>query len=130
MFKEHIKNSHSDILTWLIYYSIKYDIIIYNFNNYSNLILEKEDCIPSLMSYIYDKIHINDLKQYKKLFQNKISLEPDEWWLFIYEVIRIENNINYFTGLSLKLDRKEFYIRMKDNNITFLNDFILEKLTK
>lgn len=118
--EEHIKYRRSDVIVWSIYLAIKYNLKIRNFTKKSDETLQTEDCIPSLMCFIYDKKNGNNLDKYIDFVLHIISdLDQDEWWLYIYEIFRLTNNDK--KGIKYE----DFYLRLKNNNVSFLNDCLI-----
>lgn len=106
--EEHSKNRRSDALTWCLFLVIKFGLTINNFNKIEKDILRTKDPIPILMCYLYNKIIKNDVSKYIKLISD---VDDSEWWLFVYEVSRIE-------GLRLDNDNME---RIRKDNISFIS---------
>lgn len=112
---EHVKYGRSDVSTWGIFIAIKYDIKIRNFSKLTADILKTNDCVPTLMAYLYSRINNTD----KNIFLNKLKkIDLNEWWLFVYEVKRLE---------GLKFGQVEVD-KMLKFNITFLDDVLNRKL--
>jgi hypothetical protein len=67
------------------------------------------------MSYLYAKANKIPIDDFKKMLRN---LDSDEWWLFIYELGRIENKKNSDPDME----------KMRKDNISFLTKDLLNKL--
>lgn len=113
---EHVKYGRSDVSTWGIFIAIKYDIKIRNFSKFTADILKTNDCIPTLMAYLYSKIHKMDITIFLEHLEKK---DQNEWWLFVYEVKRLE---------KLKFGQVEVD-KMLKSNITFIDDVLNRKLS-
>ena len=82
----------------------------------------KNDCILLLLSYLFDKKNKKDIKSYINLAKNHIieEIKPginiinDEYWLFAYEVLRVEK--------PQLLDKCADWKILKDNNISFIKE--------
>ena len=114
--EEHLGYHRSDVITWLFYLSIVHDLHIKNF---SQEVLNTEDCVPILFSYLYDKKNKKDVGSYINLAKGVES----SFWIFIYELYRLEdlekNDFKYFP---------DYFINMKKCNISFLDKKIFKKL--
>ncbi|WP_103572153.1 hypothetical protein [Campylobacter concisus] len=109
-------------MSYALYFALKYNIQ----PKVINLIEEvnkKEDCIFMLLCYLHDKKFNNNVKhirQYKKLAKgfsvscDGIKFLNDEFWLFSYEVLRVED--------PSYLDKCCDWKKLKEENITFIKD--------
>lgn len=122
IFEAGFRNKNYEAMSYAIYFSLKYNFKL----NHKNIVKEaekKNDCIFMLLSYLYDKKYNNKkekIKKYKDLAKNFIVLNNnpktlnDEFWLFAYEVLRIE--------APTELDQCGDWKQLKDNQITFILD--------
>jgi hypothetical protein len=118
--EEHIKYRRSDVAVWSIYLAIKHGLKISDFNKKSDEILQSEDCISSLMCFVYDRKNGNNLDKYIDFVLHIISdLDQDEWWLYIYEIFRLTNSDK--KGIKYE----DFYLQLKKNNVSFLNNCLI-----
>lgn len=111
-----------ELMSYALYFALKYNIQ----HKVINLIEEvnkKEDCIFMLLCYLHDKKFNNNVKhirQYKKLAKgfsvscDGIKFLNDEFWLFSYEVLRVED--------PSYLDKCCDWKKLKEENITFIKD--------
>lgn len=106
---EHIKYNRSDVIAWILYISIKHKLELESIEDITNEIISNDDCIPSLLCFLYRKAHSQDNSEFQKLFSSKE--DSSEWWLFIYEYGRLMN--------ATFKDR--FYEMMRQNNVSFLS---------
>ena len=113
--REHSKYRRSDAITWCLYLAIEYELVINNFTKIENDILKTKDPIPVLMVYLYKKVRKETIDYYKKLI---LKVDASEWWLFVYEISRIEN---------IQLSDTEME-KIKNAGITFLSDEITLRL--
>jgi hypothetical protein len=113
--KENLQYQRSDIISICIFLAIKYDITLNSFSSMIQKLLKTGDCVPILMAYLYAKIHSEDLTSFINLEK---KIESNEWWLFIYELHRIEKK-------SLTDPRMEI---MRKANVTFLSGVINNKI--
>jgi len=111
---EHITFGRSDVIVWGLFLAIKYKITI---KDLGETILDLDDPLPTLLSFLYSrKNNFNTDKYFEKLK----NVDQKEWWLYIYELyrlddVRVKNIINDFKY-------ENFYKWIKSNNITFLSD--------
>jgi hypothetical protein len=115
MLDEHVSYHRSDVITWCLFLAIKYEIKLVNYEKIACSILKTKDCIPNLLVYLYAKVNKKNINKFLGLMKN---VDLSEWWLFVYEISRIEN-------LELK-DR--IMEKMRTQNVSFLVDEILKKL--
>ncbi|MFA5859074.1 MAG: RNA-directed DNA polymerase [Elusimicrobiota bacterium] len=113
--EEHTKYRRSDVITWSMFLAIKYDLSIQNFSRIEKDIVKTKDPIPSLMAYLYKKIRKENIVSYKSMVS---KVDENEWWLFSYEICRIEK-------IALRNTEMEKARRAK---ITFLSSEITSKL--
>lgn len=122
IFQLGLKTKNYEAMSYAIYFSLKYDFKL----NQKNLLKEakhQEDCIFMLLCYIYDKKYfknnkdkfqeyINIAKSF--IVQESINLKVlnDEFWLFAYEVLRLEDP----NALNVCNDWKQLH----DNQISFV----------
>ena len=88
LFEEHLPYSRSDVIAWSLFLAIKYDLCISDFSKFSKKILKNKDPIPALICYLYSKKNGLDPFEFTGLID---QVDKDEWWLYVYEVSRIEN---------------------------------------
>ena len=112
--KEHIQYNRSDAVVWSLFLAIKYEIQFEDDVQISDMIIKSKDCLPTLLSYLYNKINKNEVKQYLDLLK---KINDKEWWLFDYEVRRIE-----------KLKMNEEMEILNQAGISFLSNTITSKL--
>lgn len=113
---EHIGFRRSDIVVWVLFLAIKYKTEIKDFEKLSDDILEMDDPLPSLLAFLYAKSNAIDTKKY---FDKLKNVDQKQYWLYIYELHRL-NDIQVNKTLS-SLEYKGFYDWLKNNNITFLS---------
>lgn len=113
---EHIKYGRSDVVTWAIFIAIKYNLAIKEFEKIAPKVIKSQDCIPNLMCYLYLTINEKDVTSFLGLLDR---YQDGGWWLFNYEVKRIE-------GLPI-VNCVEME-RLRGRKISFLSDAILAKL--
>ena len=116
-------------IIYALYYGLKYnlDFKIDKYNNKECLLdiccytIIKNDCILLLLSYLFDKKNKKDIKSYIKLAKSYIKeikagqyIIDDEYWLFAYEVLRVEK--------PQSLDKCADWKILKDNNISFVKE--------
>ncbi len=106
---EHIKYYRSDVITWSLFLGIKYNLIFADFDKLTQEILKTEDCIPILMCFLYCKINGRNIIDFIKLLKN---VDQNEWWLYIYELSRIEN----YKLVDVNMEK------LRKVNITFLSE--------
>lgn len=115
MLKEHIKHRRSDVITWSLFLAIKYHLKLSGYNEIAADILGIQDCIPALIAFLYTKINKRKTDDFIQLLQ---KVDQNEWWLFVYEVSRIE-------GIGLKDPEME---KMRRTNTSFLDQVIEQRL--
>ena len=124
IFKLGIEKNIYEAMIYALYFALKYNFKIKcKTIAKTNQIQNKEDCILMLLSYLYDKKYNKDLKFYidtaksyiikTTLKTEEINIIDDEFWLFAYEVLRIESPKN--------LDKCIDWKQLKNKKITFLN---------
>ncbi|GAA8455382.1 RNA-directed DNA polymerase [Helicobacter pylori] len=121
IFKAGSKNNNYEACSYALYFSLKYDFEMEK--TCHNIILESNDCIFMLLGYLRARKDSEGfaIDEYLKRAETMIKLEDrtcidDEFWLFAYEVLRIENenalkNCNGWSELSKKgvsFIKKEF----------------------
>lgn len=113
--QEHTEYRRSDVVTWSFFLAIKYGLSIKSLKEITEEVLDTDDCIPTLMCYLYRKANRKGVKR----FINRLTqVDEKEWWLFVYEVSRIE---------KLKLANKEMD-KLRKKKITFLSDDIIKNI--
>jgi len=112
---EHTKYRRSDAITWSLFLSIKSGLTISNFTKIEKEILKTKDPISVLMVYLYKKTRKENIDSYKKLI---LKVDESEWWLFVYEISRIEN---------IKMQNSEME-KIRNAKITFLSSVITSRL--
>ena len=116
---KHIDYNRSDVITWGLFLSTKYNLKLKDFDKITRKSFESEDCISSLMSYIYAKHHDLNLAGYFDYIEELKGLEmEDDWWLYIYELFIDNKNHNVFT----EINHKELYEEMRKAEISFLKN--------
>jgi hypothetical protein len=112
IFKEGLKNINYELVSYSLYYSLKYDFLIDNID--LNRLRESKNCIVLLLAYLYsDQNRITaEIKAFKKYARELAKDEGDmnEYWLFVYEAL---------PKTHLRADWK----LLKEQGITFLLDF-------
>ncbi len=122
IFKAGSKNNNHEACSYALYFSLKYDFEMEK--TCHNMVLESNDCIFMLLGYLRARKDSEGfaIDKYLKRAETMIKLEnrtcilDDEFWLFAYEVLRVENenalkNCNGWSGLSKKgasFIKKEF----------------------
>lgn len=90
IYDHYLQKNYFEACSYALYYATKYDIKISSFVITS--IIEKNDCILSLMALIYcrkenDVVGLKALKDYAK--QIKANGELEEQWPFVYECLTV-----------------------------------------
>lgn len=100
-----------ELISFAIYFSLKYD---FNFNIKSSMLDEIgkfDDCLTLLLAYLYDKkkygARSKVVRQHKLVAERLYSKNEDDYWLYYYEVL---------TAAVLK----DYWKRMKKDKLTFL----------
>ncbi|MFA9189165.1 RNA-directed DNA polymerase [Flavobacterium magnesitis] len=124
---EHLQYSRSDVALWGVYLAYKYKLQIKDFDKYSDKLIEERDCLPVLLSYYYALNKGYDTKKYINLI-NFLIVEQieDEWWLYIYEVMIKNKN----KPVLKKVKYRDFYLKLIENNISFINESFLSPYAK
>ncbi|MDP3882537.1 MAG: RNA-directed DNA polymerase [Candidatus Staskawiczbacteria bacterium] len=115
MLTEHIPYGRSDVITLSLFMALKYDIELRNFEDASNEIIALKDPIPSLLAFLYAKKNGLNLEKYFELVNN---IDQREWWLYVYELYRINSSMHI-------AQYKNFYDFLIQNNISFLNRLLV-----
>lgn len=113
--KEHTKYRRSDVVTWSFFLAIKYDLHIANLKDITSEVLDAADCIPTLMCYLYRKANRKGVKRFSS---KRTQVDEKEWWLFVYELSRIE---------KIKIANEEME-KLRKKKITFLSDDITKNI--
>lgn len=112
---EHIKYRRSDAIVWSLFLAIKYRLTVPNFTKIERSILKTNDPISVLMAFLYKRVRKENTNIYKNLIS---EVNNDEWWLFVYEISRIENlRIN-----NLNMEK------IRNSNITFLSNELISSI--
>ncbi|PEJ57982.1 hypothetical protein CN692_10855 [Bacillus sp. AFS002410] len=110
-YKEGILNNNFELVSYSIYFALKYDFVI-NKIDFTKL-RQNNHCIVLLLSYLYcDRNKINS--EVKELLARELVKDEEDfnqYWLFVFEVL---------SKSHLKGDWKN----LKDNNVTFVSNFI------
>lgn len=93
--------------SYVLFLALKYDILLDK--DYTTVILDREDCMSMLLMYLYSLKHSRSIRIFRKKAKDLSNLEPDKYWLFIYEVLPYN---------SLKDNFKQ----MKKDKLSFIND--------
>ncbi|PSM51442.1 RNA-directed DNA polymerase [Campylobacter blaseri] len=122
IFSLGIRTNNYELMSYAIYFSLKYNFKL----KHKNLIKEankQEDCIFMLLCYLYDKKNLSKYKdKFKKYVniakkfivdQNNIKVLNDEFWLFAYEVLKMEKDKS--------LQKCKDWKQLQDNDISFIN---------
>jgi len=116
--KEHLDFSRSDVALWGIYIAYKHEIIIDDFDKYSDSLIAEKDCLPVLMCYFYSKKNNIDLKKYFNLVTDlKNNFLEDEWWIYIYTLFSEAPNKPMFKTILYK----DFYDKIRLAGVQFIN---------
>lgn len=127
------KTNNCEARSYAIYFYLKYDL--YEFSegeDFHESILDSNDCILMLLGYLKAKHASEDtcIKKYIKKAESMITTKPkkkktnvksldDEFWLFTYEVLRIENktlqgtNWQTLAGKNISFIKEEFLKEIK-----------------
>lgn len=119
------KTNNTEASSYGIYFAMKYNVQISIDVRY---ILRSENCILMMLGYLYTKKqnkcvvrYIVNAKKYiidnKNKEDKKIKILDDEFWLFAYEVLRLEK--------PSELDQCEDWKMLKDANISFISTSFL-----
>nr|MDD3720270.1 RNA-directed DNA polymerase [Candidatus Gracilibacteria bacterium] len=123
--KEHLKFHRSDTLTWSIYLAIKYSIKINNFTNIRDNLIKENDTIPILLALNYSYINNISLFSFNKYIG---KIDERENWILIYEYYRLTKKYaNGYNSYS-PIEYLDFYNYLLNNNISFFNLIILDRL--
>lgn len=115
--KEHIKYSRSDVALWGLLISIKFDIKLLDFEEYSDQIITDRDCLPTYMCYKYAMKNELPTDKYFNLIETLIREKIEEdWWLYIYELYREKPT----KPQMKKIMFKDFYEEIRKAKISFL----------
>ncbi|PUD88017.1 reverse transcriptase [Helicobacter pylori] len=122
IFKAGSKNNNHEACSYALYFSLKYDFEMEK--TCHSMALESNDCIFMLLGYLRARkdSESSAIDEYLKRAETMIKSEDgtyildDEFWLFAYEVLRVENenalkNCNGWSELSKKrvsFIKKEF----------------------
>lgn len=119
MLVKFISIGHSDIIVWSIFYALKFDINISYYNRKYKPILRLNDPLPTLMLYLYARKNGHSLTIY---YDKLRDIEQDVWWLYVYELFRIDENS--VRQRLQNIQYETFYAWIKQNSISFLTDAI------
>ncbi|WP_379969174.1 RNA-directed DNA polymerase [Ectobacillus sp. sgz5001026] len=112
IYKEGMESNNFEVVSYAIYYSLKYDFIIDTID--FGKIRKSSHCILLLLAFLYCDHHkiSSEVKEFKKLARELLKDEDDfnQNWLFVYEVL---------PKSLLKGDWKS----LKENSVTFVNEF-------
>lgn len=125
---EHVQYGRSDVILWSIFLAIKHQITINNFESISDEILEVKDPLPALIAFLYAKINKHPVGKYYNLLS---KIDQEEWWLYIYELYNIDNEVPYMEHKDFYIPYikyENFYQFIKSKNISFLSSEILNKI--
>ena len=84
---EHLRLRHSDAVSWLLYFSIKYGVPVTD--HCAKEIVKSLDCISMLLLYLTDnQIHRNQVvRTAKRIVKDKDNLyRIDQYWLLLYQM--------------------------------------------
>lgn len=85
LLSEHVRLRHSDAVTWLLYYSAKYNVPVTDRS--ACRIVESRDCIPMLLlSQSGDQSHENKVIEFANGLQRTDLYGLDQYWLLLYEL--------------------------------------------
>ena len=123
------KINNYELMSYALYFALKYKFKFKNINLLIQEVEKREDCVFMLLCYLYDKKnnnieHINLYKELAKDFsisEDNIEFLNDEFWLFAYEVLRVEEP----SYLDICCDWK----KLKEGDITFIKDEFLENMS-
>ncbi|MGJ8550920.1 RNA-directed DNA polymerase [Winogradskyella wichelsiae] len=74
-----------EAISYVIYLALKHNVLLHK--NYTTEILDREDCVSMLLMYLYTLKQGASIKVFRKKAKALSVLEPDKYWLFIYEVL-------------------------------------------
>ena len=90
---EHVRLSHTDAISWILYYSIKYGVPIRD--HIACRIVESQDCIPLLLlSQSGYQNHLDKVVNFANELSGEDLYRLDQYWLLLYELVfhqRIDN---------------------------------------
>ncbi len=90
---EHVRLRHSDAISWILYFSVKYGVPIRDCC--ACRIVELQDCIPMLLlSQSGDESHENRVIEFARGLEKSNLYGLDQQWLLLYELVfdeRMEN---------------------------------------
>ncbi|GAA7104703.1 hypothetical protein HpBGD16_14690 [Helicobacter pylori] len=97
IFKAGSKNNNHEACSYVLYFSLKYDFEMEK--TCHNMVLESNDCVLMCLGYLRARKDSKGfaIDKYLKRAETMIKLEDrtcildDEFWLFAYEVLRVEN---------------------------------------
>ncbi|WP_180382206.1 RNA-directed DNA polymerase [Campylobacter concisus] len=121
------KINNYELMSYALYFALKYKFKFKDINLLIKKAEKREDCIFMLLCYLYDKKynnnteHINLYKKMAKKFsisEGNIKFLNDEFWLFAYEVLKVEEP-NF-------LDKCCDWKKLKERDVTFIKDEFLK----
>ncbi|WP_297522476.1 RNA-directed DNA polymerase [uncultured Clostridium sp.] len=127
LFNKGLEEKNYEIISYAVYYAIKYEFDIEELNVED--IIRCNDCICKVISYIYFKKNGKD-KELQELVNHakELVVDEDEFnknWLFVYEALTMRDFDNKFKD-SFKNDWKA----MKKGNVSFIKEEILNNNLK
>lgn len=117
-----IQNIQADTIALGLYYSIRYNVHLKNFENTCNQIINLDNCIATTLALKYAELNdrnaeIRLIREESYKLKSKSKREQDRQWLLIYQAW----TINELRGCG-----QEFLAKLKERNFSFFNqDFIL-----
>jgi hypothetical protein len=124
LLNEHINYSRSDVALWGLYFCIKYELKIFDFEIYANKLISQRDCLPTLLAYRYAIKNQLEIKKYLNLIEELITEQvEDEWWVYIYTLFSENKNKPVFK----KIKYKDFYLDLLNGDISFIVENLVKK---
>ncbi|WP_064965726.1 RNA-directed DNA polymerase [Tenacibaculum ovolyticum] len=99
-----IQKNLPEAISYVLFLALKYNVLLDK--DYKSEILDREDCISMLLMYLYTLKQGDSIKVFRKKAKNLSSLEPDKYWLFIYEVLPYNSLADNFK--QMKKDKLSF----------------------
>lgn len=128
--KEHISSRKSDVIVWSLFLSIKYDLEIKDLSRKRKNILFSRDCMSVLMILMYDRYRGEDISDYYKVVKELIKSDVEcEWWVFIYELYRLDARTFKIKMRSYDVKHLDFYKGLANGGVSFLCPLIIKKIT-
>lgn len=92
LYKYGLNSNLYEACSYALYWALKYDFIL-DIDNLKEKSIESFDCIFMLIAFMYDKKHQKKayLSEYKDTAKTLKSNDFDRYWLYIYEVLSVND---------------------------------------